>query len=570
MESSSKNEKKRSRREKKEKEKVANTPDPGSVTPKGDSVTKSAMLDALNEIDSSSNSKKKETALSPVLEETKKTPEAVKPSREPIYHNTSAAAVLRFTTEGKLDESSIPSGEIVPLYFVSAELQSFFQSHCEALSERGDLKARELATDNLAFASDQTLHDMVCYIKSKIILNKPNPSRLEREAGLSNVFESKAERNAAREDAMEVSDSEDGEPFVDDERPRNPPPSGEVIRHDDRYYLCKSTPAPSFNLPPVTTPFTTPNNVDVTSKISSAAPCYIPLPEGTSTRQEAQEIADFISGRLNNDLNATPSEPAVPATETSAAFFVHGSDSFTGATSSTSDESDYYEWSIPNSLFKHKLKLPRLGKLDDVEAWQSEIDSVLLQITNMLGQLQPKDNPFASFTAEEQRIAMLQILDPHMLLKQYAQKELSTRYFTGYDMRRVSSAEILRTLKRHLELRQKLVSKDSIMRQLRNLRMIVPTFKQACNGETISEAFAQLFLQFTGILENYKSQDFDGTTALSHTLMTLIEPQTLRRYMIKYLYDQIRTGQSVVLYKKGRQLILLTNVWTIEELGLCE
>ena len=93
----------------------------------------------------------------------------------------------------------------------------------------------------------------------------------------------------------------------------------------------------------------------------------------TTTLEEAQGIANFISG----SLRAPPATPSIavrdPAAVTTSSFFMHGADSMSGAIPPEDDSKDTYQWSLPGSAFKTKIELPRLGNIDEVSVWQAKL-----------------------------------------------------------------------------------------------------------------------------------------------------------------------------------------------------
>jgi hypothetical protein len=284
------------------------------------------------------------------------------------------------------------------------------------------------------------------------------------------------------------------------------------------------------------------------------------LPDGVATVAEAKEISAFISGILKQPL---PHVQYVTGATPPATFFQYGTDSITGVSSAITDDIDTIPWSVPGSAFKFKVDLPRLGDLTDISSWRNSLDHAQDVILTLLRALPAIDHPFRGLNPTEMRLSLLDVFDCHMLLKAQAKKQLSTRFFGGKNLRAVPNATIYQALIKHSQDQHRSSTQATVQAALEQLQMRSLTIEDFSRGTSLSEAFAVLFDSFSEVIERHHFTGHDGTTQLTHALMQLIEPQVLRKYMVKYLADGIATNATVTTFEGSRQRVTLMNVWTV-------
>lgn len=283
-------------------------------------------------------------------------------------------------------------------------------------------------------------------------------------------------------------------------------------------------------------------------------------PFGSTTHEEANAVADFLTGRLHMKTPAISPKNSRHA-EVSTSFWLHGTNAVVGEHTAVSDELDTIEWNIGKDI-KTKVYLPRLADLDDLPKWNAKMDVTVNLLLTTLSNLGSR-NPYKGLTHEEARIALLEVFDLRVLLKRMAKKQLSTLYFAGCDIQQIPSRDIYLTMMKYFETSTVKMTTEGILRELNALRMKVVTYYDAAKGQTVSKAFSTLWLEFTGILELHNSNAFNGSIVLSHTLVTLIEPEELRQTMIKVLLAAIQRSDTVTLYGKPPQRVDLLNVWSV-------
>jgi hypothetical protein len=172
-------------------------------------------------------------------------------------------------------------------------------------------------------------------------------------------------------------------------------------------------------------------------------------------------------------------------------------------------------------------------------------------------------NPYKGLSQAEARLALLEVFDLRMLLKRVAKKQLSTLYFAGCDIQLIPPKDIYLKMMDYSATSTVKITTEGLLRELHALRMQVVTYTDAAQGNTVLKALSVLWLDFTAVLEKYNTNAFTGTVVLSHTLVTLIEPERLRQTMIKNLHAAIQHGETVALYGKPPQRVDLLNVWSV-------
>ena len=384
----------------------------------------------------------------------------------------------------------------------------------------------------------------------------PNPTKEQRRLGLLNTFISREEAREIESDweAMENMDSDDSTAGI---RLHNV--NGEYF-----HYEGKKTPMITRSLETNAPALVTTGRVyDDDGNIAGKA---IPLMSNTTSYEESNAIADFLSGRLRTQaIAAAPAPPANASTSTS--FFLHGLNSFVGDV--TQDDSpDCQEWHLPDSAYKTKFMIHRLKTLDDAPRWQMKFQHTMNSILAMLKSLGSK-NPYLTFSEDEQRIALLSVFEISVLFKLPAIMEMSMRYFSGHDCRRVDPKEVHARLREHIESLEQRSNIDTLLKKLKALRMSNTTYNGALAGHTCSRNLQALFSKFASVLTAHATlvqQYCNDNSILVHTFMTLIEPPNLRKYLIKYLAQSVQQHIVVTLYGCPPQYVTVNNIWAVYQL----
>lgn len=244
-------------------------------------------------------------------------------------------------------------------------------------------------------------------------------------------------------------------------------------------------------------------------------------------------------------------------------MFVHGDYSATTVMSDKNlKESDSYKWksSTVDGNFSVEVDVPRLDKLRNIPAWQSRLKHSLTHLKTLMNGLPNDDNILHGLTDDEADQRLIHIFDPHLLLKDHAKAELQTQSFDGIALDRVPTDAIWEALyTKGLSLKAT-ISKEGMLAKLRSLRMSVATYRSATLGYTVSSNFEKLFTDFDALIRDYDFRDFEGTWVLSHTLVSLIEPEQLRMWAIVQLYDACEVHPTTVsIWGKGAQPVVMNN-----------
>ena len=380
----------------------------------------------------------------------------------------------------------------------------------------------------------------------------PNPSAAQRRAGIKNTFRSKAE---IREDNESEYHSESSEC-----------PGVRLHTVDGTSYLYQGKPTPAIRRSLEAR--TAMDDVEAGQVYDSegyVAGVAIPMMSETVSYEDSKAIADFLSGKMSL---ATKTVNKPPKTATSSnSFFIHGALSYIGDTSEDKSP-DVQEWSLPNSALKAKIMINRLRDLEEAPTWHKQFQHTLHQIIVILKSLGTK-NPYHGLNEDEQRVALLSVFDISTLFKRKAIGQMSMQYFSGRDCRTVPPEEVHKELRRHIESIEGRVNAESILKQLKQLRMRNTTYNGAINGYTCSKNFEKFYLEFASVLYSHSAlveQYYSDNTILVHTFMTLIEPVTLRKTLIKYLAASIQKRVTVQLYGCEPMFVSLTSLWPVYQL----
>ena len=281
------------------------------------------------------------------------------------------------------------------------------------------------------------------------------------------------------------------------------------------------------------------------------------------TAEETSELVSFIRHgatlrhqHLKEAMNT--SKAPVGRVITATSMFIHGTQS-ARPSATDKDELTYYEFNIPGTSFKSKVKVPRLAKLDDVPVWQQGVNDALHQIY-LAAKMQTNNNPISGLTENEAVLYLLELCDPHLLLMRSAKKQLETEEFDGVSIDDIPNGEIFEALQRRGLGRITKLTKTGMLKLLCENTMREPTFNGYAKGFTPSHNLTQYFNRINALITDNQYTDFDGSSVLVHTFVSGINPVLLRKYCISYLYDQIERKATVQLYAVGGNTTHLVTV----------
>ena len=390
-------------------------------------------------------------------------------------------------------------------------------------------------------------------------INNPNPSAVDRIVGTPNDWEgSKEEKRIMAESDEDAYDDIYGGDDITYEQPTT---SGLVVNNATPSVENTTN---SVKVKHTTVSSTSASTKDAATSSTSNRPRVVTVTDPfdiTDVPQaaSAESIARFITGHLQQKpIRTTPARHAGVQPVRSTGMLLHGDRTYVGEILNDSDASDYYTWTIPGDGFNSKIELPRLGDLKNIRDWMQQLNEAVATIITAISHCKTR-HPLGLMTESEVRLALIDVFDCHMLLKPNAKHMISQEYFDGIDLQHVSSTEIYSALIKNAEDVNREISKEGILKQLCQLRMQLTTHSSALNGMNVSSNFNQLWMEFSAILSKYPSAGFENSSALTHTLLSLVEPPTLRRYLIKYLYESIKKGTTIPMYLLPPQILTLEN-----------